>query len=82
MANTILSPTPFQPFGGLGPSIYLGQGWNGSSSFAPPTSSQDGYFQNGDWWIPYPPIPGSTAFYIAQSCSGGVAAWKAVALGA
>jgi len=81
MANTILDPTPFQPFGDLGPRIWCGVGWNGSSSFGPPTSSQDGVYRVGDWWIPFPPIAGSAAFYINVSGTN-PGMWKAVALGA
>jgi hypothetical protein len=76
MANTILSPTPFQPFGDMGPNIWLGVGGSG---YAPPASSQDGTFGIGDWWIPYPPIAGSAAMFICVSASPSPG-WQAVSI--
>ena len=74
MANTIFSPTPFAPFAGLGWNVYLTSG-------GPPTSSQDGTYNRGDWAIEMAPVAGSAAAYVVVS-GGAPATWKVISLGA
>ena len=73
MAQTITTPTPFAPFAGEGWNIYLTSG-------GPPTSSQDGTYNRGDWAIEQAPVAGSASHYVCVS-GGSPASWKAVALG-
>ena len=73
MANTIQTPTPFSPFAGLGWNVYL------SDTGAPPTSSQDGAYNRGDWIICATPVAGSVAAWVCTS-GGQPATWRAIAL--
>ena len=73
MANTIQTPTPFSPFAGEGWNIYLTSG-------GPPTSSQEGTYNRGDWAIEQAPVAGSASAYVCMS-TGTPGTWKVISLG-